>query len=63
MTSDFLRSMCNKTLIRFGFFGLKLCIQSTKSEADLGCQSVSQSVSQCVTLRTRLHVTELREYK
>ena len=49
MTSNFLRSMCNKALIRFGFFGLKLCIESTKSEVDLGCQSVRQSVSQSVS--------------
>ena len=35
-----------------------LCIKTLKSEADLVCPSVSQSVC----LRTRWHVTDLREY-
>ena len=29
---------CVLTIIRFDFWGLMLSIQSTKSEADLGCQ-------------------------
>ena len=37
------------------FWGLMLCIQTPKSEANL--------VSHPVTLRTRCHVTNLREYK
>ena len=38
------------------FWGLVLCIQTPKSEAIL-------FVSVCVILRTRKHVTDLREYK
>ena len=41
-----------------------LCIQTPKSEAILFVsQCVSVSVCQCVTLRTRSHVTDLGEYK
>ena len=44
----------NNKIVATAFLGLMHAMHTDpKSEADLDCQSVSQLVSQCVTLRTR----------
>ena len=57
--SEMVRDSANVDIFKrqfYNFWGLMLCIQTTKSEAIL-------IVSVCVTLRTKRHVTDLREYK